>query len=97
MRAGLYGTVPPLPYSPGFEVAGRVVRVGSQVSEWQEGDRAAALVRYGGYAHDLIIPAEHLFRQPDSLTATESAATPWCSEPVAAVDQRPCSSQLDMA
>ena len=29
MRAGLYGTVPPRPYSPGFEVAGEVVRVGA--------------------------------------------------------------------
>ena len=28
MRAGLYDTVPPRPYSPGFEVAGTVTAVG---------------------------------------------------------------------
>ena len=49
-RAGLYGTVPPRPYSPGFEVAGEVVRVGSAVKDWNVGDRAIALLRHGGYA-----------------------------------------------
>ena len=28
MRMGLYSTVPPRPFSPGFEIAGRVARVG---------------------------------------------------------------------
>lgn len=76
MRAGLYGTVPPRPYSPGFEVAGRVMRVGSNVHDWSEGELAVALVRHGGYAHDLVVPSDHLFRFPGSLTAVEAAAIP---------------------
>jgi NADPH:quinone reductase-like Zn-dependent oxidoreductase len=76
MRAGLYGTVPPRPYSPGFEVAGAVVRVGSEVSGWQQGDRAVALIRYGGYARDILVSADQLFRYPDTLTPVEAAAIP---------------------
>ncbi len=76
MRAGLYGTVPARPYSPGFEVAGRVAQVGSDVEGWREGDRAVALLRYGGYARDVLVPAENLFRYPDSLTPVQAAAIP---------------------
>ena len=75
-RLGLYGTVPPRPYSPGFEVAGRIVRTGSGVRDWREGDRAVALVRVGGYARDIVVPDRQIFRFPDSLTAVQAAAVP---------------------
>jgi NADPH:quinone reductase-like Zn-dependent oxidoreductase len=76
MRVGLYGTVPPRPFSPGFEVAGEVVRVGSGVQDWRRGDRCIALMRYGGYAHDVIVPVQNLFRYPPSLKTVEAAAIP---------------------
>lgn len=76
MRAGLYDTVPPRPYSPGFEVAGEVSRVGSGVTGWKKGDRAVALLRYGGYARDVVLPANHLFQYPESLTPVQAAAIP---------------------
>jgi NADPH:quinone reductase-like Zn-dependent oxidoreductase len=76
MRAGLYGTVPPMPYSPGFEIAGEVVCVGSAVSEWKEGDKAVAIARYGGYTHDLVLPANQLFPYPDMLAPEQAAAVP---------------------
>jgi len=76
MRAGLYGTVPDMPFSPGFEVAGVVERVGSAVRDWAPGDRAVAAVRFGGYARDLIVPTRNLFRYPASLSAAEAAAMP---------------------
>jgi NADPH:quinone reductase-like Zn-dependent oxidoreductase len=76
MRAGLYDTVPPRPYSPGFEVAGEVVRVGPEVDGWQVGDGAVALLRYGGYAQDVVIPARQLFKYPANLTPIEAAAIP---------------------
>ncbi len=76
MRMGLYGTVPPRPYSPGFEVAGRVARLGSGVEGWKEGDRAVALLRYGGYARDVIVSVRQLFPFPENLTPVEAAAIP---------------------
>jgi NADPH:quinone reductase-like Zn-dependent oxidoreductase len=75
-RAGLYGTVPPRPYSPGFEVAGEVVRVGSAVKGWRVGDRAVALLRYGGYARDVVVTARQAFRYPETLTPVQAAAVP---------------------
>jgi NADPH:quinone reductase-like Zn-dependent oxidoreductase len=76
MRVGLYGTVPPRPFSPGFEVAGEVVRVGPGVADWRAGDRVLALMRYGGYAHDVVVPAANLFRYPASLSPVAAAAIP---------------------
>jgi NADPH:quinone reductase-like Zn-dependent oxidoreductase len=76
MRAGLYATVPPMPYSPGFEVAGTVVAAGPAVRSWQPGDRAVALLRYGGYARDVVVSERHLFRYPASLSAVEAATIP---------------------
>lgn len=76
MRMGLYGTVPPKPYSPGFEVAGVVTQTGSAVKEWREGDRAVALMRYGGYARDLVLPDDQLFPWPEGLDAASAAGFP---------------------
>lgn len=76
MRAGIYATVPSMPYSPGFEAAGIVRRVGPNVADWATGDRAVALIRYGGYARDLIVPTGNLFRYPNRLTPAEAAAVP---------------------
>ena len=76
MRAGLYGTVPARPFSPGFEVAGVVRRVGSEVRSLAPGDCAVALLRHGGYARDVVAPANRAFRYPDSLSASQAAAIP---------------------
>ena len=76
MRAGLYGTVPPIPYSPGFEIAGEVVQVGEDVTDWKQGDRIVAITRHGGYAHDIVIPVGQMFRYPNSLTPEQAVAIP---------------------
>ena len=76
MRAGMYGTVPPRPYSPGFEVAGTVIAAGPLVTQWRPGDRAVALIRHGGYARELVVSERHLFRCADTLTPSEAAAVP---------------------
>lgn len=76
MRTGLYGTVPPRPYSPGFEAAGRIERVGAGVDDWRVGDRAVALMRHGGYAHDVVVPARQLFPVPNGVRLEQAAAVP---------------------
>lgn len=76
MRAGLYDTVPPRPYSPGFEVAGEIISVGEGVEDWSAGDRAVGLIRHGGYAHDIVVPTRNLFHYPESLSPAEAAAIP---------------------
>jgi NADPH:quinone reductase-like Zn-dependent oxidoreductase len=76
IRAGLYPAIPPRPFSPGIEVVGTVARVGKKVKGWEEGDRAIALVRHGGYVRDLVVPAERLFHYPDSIRPEQAAAIP---------------------
>ena len=76
MRAGIYATAPKPPFSPGFEIAGTVARIGAGVEDWRAGDRVVALVRHGGYARDVIVPARNLVRLPESLEAAFAAAVP---------------------
>ncbi len=76
MRIGLYGTVPPRPYSPGFEVAGQVQACGEGVTGLVIGDRVVAMKRFGGYAHDVIVPVNQIFPWPGSLSPAEAAAIP---------------------
>lgn len=75
MRAGLYGTVPPLPYSPGFEAVGVIRRLGPGVTDWAMDHRAVALIRHGGYARDLIVSTTNLFRCPAGLSAAGGVGT----------------------
>ncbi|MFQ5747780.1 MAG: zinc-binding alcohol dehydrogenase family protein [Gemmatimonadota bacterium] len=76
MRAGMYDTVPPRPYSAGFEIAGEIARVGPGVEGWEPGQPAVALLRHGGYARDVVVPAQNAFRRPPSLSPAEAAAVP---------------------
>jgi len=75
-RVGLYGQVPDLPYPPGFEVSGTVARIGKDVGGWKEGDRAVALLRFGGYAREVVIPADQAFPYPETLDPVEAAGVP---------------------
>lgn len=72
-RAGHYP--PPKGESPilGLEVCGVIERLGSEVSDWQAGERVCAIVAGGGYAEYVVIEAAHLIRVPDNLTNEQAA------------------------
>lgn len=76
MRVGLYGTVPPRPFSPGFEIAGEVERVGPGVGSHRPGDRVVALLRHGGYAHDVVLPEHQVLPCPAAVPPELAAAVP---------------------
>jgi NADPH:quinone reductase-like Zn-dependent oxidoreductase len=76
MRAGIYDTSPPRPFSPGFEIAGQIVRVGSAADGWRAGERVVALLRYGGYARDVVVSVRNVFRYPEALSFVQAAAIP---------------------
>jgi NADPH2:quinone reductase len=66
---GLYQVRPPLPYIPGMDVTGIVVRVGSKVREVAVGDRVlgVSLVQggTGGMAEFVVLPSWCVYKLPD--------------------------------
>ncbi len=75
-RKGLYPPPPGVTDIPGLEIAGEVVRIGAQVSEWSCGDRVCALVAGGGYAEYALAPAVQCLPIPRGLTLEEAAGLP---------------------
>lgn len=75
IRMGVY-PIRGLPITPGFEVAGRIVKVGDGVAQFKPGDRVVALLDSGGQAERVVAPAVTVFSLPDSISAVDAAALP---------------------
>ena len=76
-RVGLYPDAPPLPYAPGYEVAGVVEEAGERAPpDKQPGTRVMATTRFWGYA-DRVRVAEHwAVPIPDDVSFPTAAAVP---------------------
>src|SRR6476646_253755 len=59
-----YQVKPPLPFSPGSEVAGIVKAVGDGVTHARPGDRVMAFTTYGGFAEEVKTEARRLLPLP---------------------------------
>lgn len=62
-----YQVKPPLPFSPGSEVAGVIDALGQGVEGFELGDRVAAMTVFGAFAQFVIVKAERLLVLPDSM------------------------------
>jgi NADPH2:quinone reductase len=71
---GKYQVRPPLPFTPGSEVAGTIDAVGAKVAGLTVGDRVQALASSGGYADYSLAPASKTFRIPEKMSFAEAAA-----------------------
>ena len=74
MRYGMYPGVPPIPFSPGYDVVGVVDKPGEGVTEFRIGDTVAALTMFGGYSRYLCVPATELTRVHDGVDAAEAVS-----------------------
>jgi len=72
-RTGLYDA--PFPIALGSESVGKVVALGSGVTEFTVGDRIGSVSAPGAYATHRVLPAGRLVRIPDGISAEDSAAT----------------------
>ncbi|MFC3879946.1 NADPH:quinone oxidoreductase family protein [Algoriphagus namhaensis] len=70
-----YQFKPELPFSPGGEVAGRVIRVGENVTEFVEGQQVLALCGWGGFAEQVVVDVDRVFSLPPGLSAEVAATT----------------------
>ncbi len=71
---GKYQIKPPLPFTPGGEVAGDVVAVGEGVEGVAVGDRVLAMPWLGGFASHVELPASSVVPIPGDLTYGQAAA-----------------------
>ena len=71
---GRYQIKPPVPFTPGMEVAGTIASMGDGVEGWRVGDRVMAMVGLGGYTDRIALPALALVRVPDGLALPAAAA-----------------------
>jgi NADPH:quinone reductase-like Zn-dependent oxidoreductase len=74
MLAGRYIYAPKMPFVPGYEIAGIVDAIGSDVTGFAIGQRVAALTIYGGFAELIVRDAEHFLPIPDAVSDIEAAA-----------------------
>ncbi|MFP5406976.1 MAG: NADPH:quinone oxidoreductase family protein, partial [Gammaproteobacteria bacterium] len=69
-----YQFQPPLPFSPGGEVAGVVKSVGEGVRHQKPGDRVIGSNTWGGYAQELVVKAERVVPIPDGMDFVTASA-----------------------
>ncbi len=79
IRTGKYKWMPPLPTSPGSDLAGIVEEAGAGVTGWSPGDRVLITardlpVRGGCYTEYMAAPAEVLYRLPEHVDFAQAAA-----------------------
>ena len=74
MVQGLYQVKPPLPFSPGMEVAGVVKELGAGVANVKVGDSVIAAPGHGGFAEECLVRADALTPLPEGMALDTAAA-----------------------
>lgn len=72
MVSGQYQRKPPLPFTPGAEVAGVVSAVGPDVTRFKPGDRVVASLDWGGWAEQALAKEVTCYALPDGITYAQS-------------------------
>lgn len=74
LRLGVIPFGPKPPFTPGFDIAGEVEQVGAGVTEFVPGQPVAALLKVGGYADRVVVPAGRLVALPSGVDPVDAAA-----------------------
>lgn len=74
MTRGEYQFKPPLPFTPGLDLAGEVVALGEGVAGLAIGDAVVGGARLGGFAEYAVLSADALKPKPERLSFAEAAA-----------------------
>jgi NADPH:quinone reductase-like Zn-dependent oxidoreductase len=75
-RVGLYQDAPKPPCVVGYEVAGTILELGEGVRDLTPGQRVVAGTQFGGYASQVVVPAQDVVPLPDRLSFEQGAAIP---------------------
>src|SRR4051812_9176411 len=74
MTRGEYQFKPPLPFTPGLDLAGEIAALGEGVTGWALGDAVVGGARLGGFAQYAVLSADALKPKPARLSFAEAAA-----------------------
>jgi NADPH2:quinone reductase len=74
MVQGRYQVRPPLPFSPGAEVAGLIKEVGEGVQGLKAGDRVIGFPGTGGFAEECVVAAGKIMPLPENMDFASGAA-----------------------
>jgi len=74
MREGIHPETPPLPFTPGWDLVGIIDRLGEGATEFEPGQRVAALPIHGAYAELVCLPQSELVPVPDGLDPGEAVS-----------------------
>ena len=75
-RQGKYPSPKGCPEWMGLEIAGKVVEIGKNVTNWKVGDSVCALLGGGGYAEYVAVKYDMLMPIPKGLTMEEASSLP---------------------
>lgn len=75
-RQGLYPMPAGVTPVPGLEVAGEIVAVGTEVTQFKVGDKVCGLTNGGGYAEYCVVPETQTLTIPQGVSFTQAAAIP---------------------
>jgi NADPH2:quinone reductase len=73
---GKYQEKPPLPFSPGFEIAGVVTELGRGAEGLRLGDRVLGTMEHGAYADEAVLPADRVLVIPAAMDFPTAAGFP---------------------
>ena len=71
---GKYQFQPPMPFTPGSEVAGKIRKVGAELKGFSVGDRVMATPGIGGLAQLAAVKSESLRKIPDNMDFKTAAS-----------------------
>tara|TARA_B100000963_G_C22632255_1_gene675562 strand:+ start:2888 stop:3865 length:978 start_codon:yes stop_codon:yes gene_type:complete len=64
---GKYQERPKRPFSPGLEVSGEIIEVGSKAKTRRKGDKVMSIMKFGGYKQEVIVPEENTYLIPKKM------------------------------
>ena len=68
MVAGKYQFKPEFPFSPGGELSGEIIEIGSEVKRFKVGDKVVGIATYGAYAQETLVEASHVIPLPADIS-----------------------------
>ncbi|MET0580982.1 MAG: NADPH:quinone oxidoreductase family protein [Pseudoxanthomonas sp.] len=66
--AGKYQFKPELPFSPGGELSGEIIAVGSEVERLAVGDKMVGITMFGAYAQEVLVEAANVLPLPRAIS-----------------------------